>query len=110
MNQLGRLLRYSRPYTGHLLLSVLLMACVGAAQAITVRLIGPIFDRVLNPASADAPVLLFTIPLFKHKVYLDSFMPRGVPSSRMFKVSRTMPKPDQRIRAPIPNESAESIQ
>ena len=62
MSELGRLLRYSRPYTPHLLLSVLLMACVGAAQALTALLIGPIFDRVLNPASADAPVLLFTIP------------------------------------------------
>jgi subfamily B ATP-binding cassette protein MsbA len=78
MSELGRLLRYSRPYTGHLLLSVVLMACVGAAQALTVILIGPIFDRVLNPASADAPVLLFTIPLWKHQVFLDSFMPAQV--------------------------------
>src|SRR5690349_544070 len=78
MSELGRLLRYSRPYTGHLLLSVLLMACVGAAQALTVRLIGPIFDRVLNPASADSPVLLFTIPIWKHAVYLDRFMPASV--------------------------------
>ena len=38
------------------------MACVGAAQALTALLIGPIFDRVLNPASAETPVLLFTIP------------------------------------------------
>ena len=51
------------------------MACVGAAQALTALLIGPIFDRVLNPESADAPVLLFTIPLWKHQVYLDSFVP-----------------------------------
>ena len=41
-------------------------------------LIGPIFDRVLNPASADAPVLLFTVPLWKHQVFLDSFMPAQV--------------------------------
>ena len=78
MKQLGRLLGYSRPYIPHLLLSVLLMACVGAAQAITVRLIGPIFDRVLNPASAEAPVLLFTIPVWKVQVYLDNFMPASV--------------------------------
>ncbi len=78
MSQLGRLLRYSRKYTGYLLLSVVLMACVGAAQALTVLLIGPIFDRVLNPASADAPVLLFTIPLWKHQVFLDTFMPASV--------------------------------
>ncbi|MCU1337407.1 MAG: transporter related [Bryobacterales bacterium] len=78
MSELGRLLRYSRPYTAHLLLSVLLMACVGAAQALTVRLIVPIFDRVLNPASADSPVLLFTIPVWNYQVYLDRFMPASV--------------------------------
>ena len=78
MSELGRLLHYSRRYTFHLVLSVLLMACVGAAQALTVRLIGPIFDRVLNPASADSPVLLFTIPIWKHAVYLDRFMPASV--------------------------------
>jgi len=78
VKELGRLLQYSRRYTGHLLLSVFLMACVGAAQGLTVLLIGPIFDRVLNPASADAPVYLFTIPGWKHQVYLDNFMPMAI--------------------------------
>src|SRR5262249_34345141 len=78
ITELRRLLRYSRPYTAHLLISVFLMACVGAAQALTARLIGPIFDRVLNPSSADAPVLLFTIPFWKHDVYLNSFMPASI--------------------------------
>ena len=78
MKELGRLLQYSRRYTGHLLLSVFLMACVGAAQGLTVLLIGPIFDRVLNPASADAPVFLFTIPGWNHRVYLDNFMPMAI--------------------------------
>jgi len=78
VKELGRLLRYSRRYTGHLLLSVFLMACVGAAQGLTVLLIGPIFDRVLNPASADAPVYLFTIPGWNHQVYLDNFMPMAI--------------------------------
>src|SRR5712692_6230040 len=78
MTELTRLLRYSRPYTPHLLVSVILMACAGAAPALTVLLIGPIFDRVLNPQSADAPVLLFTIPVWQHDVYLDSFMPASI--------------------------------
>src|SRR5215831_13557528 len=78
MSELNRLLRYSRPYTGHLLLSVILMAIVGASQALFVRLVGPVFDRVLNPASADAPVLLFKIPIWNYPVYLDSFMPASV--------------------------------
>lgn len=78
MNEFARLLRYSRTYTPHLLLSVILMACVGAANALTAVLIGPIFDRVLNPASAEAQVLLFTVPLFKYPVYLESFMPSAI--------------------------------
>jgi subfamily B ATP-binding cassette protein MsbA len=51
------------------------MACVGAAPAMTALLIGPVFDRVLNPASAEEPVLLFTIPIWKHQVFLNSLMP-----------------------------------
>jgi len=78
MSELGRLLRFSRPYTPYLVLSVLLMACVGAAQAFTALLIGPIFDRVLNPASADAPVLLVTLPILRHKVYLSHLMPASI--------------------------------
>ena len=66
----SRLLRFSRPYTPHLILSVLLMACVGAAQGLMALLIKPVFDRVLNPSSAETPVLLFTIPILKHKLFL----------------------------------------
>ena len=78
MSELGRLLRFSRPYTPYLVLSVLLMACVGAAQALTALLIGPIFDRVLKPESADTPVLLATIPILHHKVYLSELMPASI--------------------------------
>jgi subfamily B ATP-binding cassette protein MsbA len=78
VSELSRLLQYSRRYSGYLLLSVVLMALVGAAQALTVRLIGPIFDRVLNPSSPDSPVLLFTIPIWNHRVFLESFMPADV--------------------------------
>ena len=51
------------------------MLGVGAAQGLTALLIGPIFDRVLMPKSEDAPVFLFTIPIFKHPVYLGDFFP-----------------------------------
>ena len=78
MRELGRLLRYSRRYTPHLLASVILMAWVGLSQALIVALIKPVFDRVLNPQSADAPVKLFTLPLWRHDVYLDPFVPPGI--------------------------------
>ncbi|MSV34504.1 MAG: ATP-binding cassette domain-containing protein [Bryobacterales bacterium] len=78
MRELSRLLRYSHPYTPHLLASVVLMACVGAAQALTALLIGPIFDRVLDPSSVEAPVRLFTIPIFRYAVYLSDLMPASI--------------------------------
>ena len=73
-----RLLRLVRPYLAPLLLSVVLMAAVGAAQGMMALLIGPIFDRVLKPETPDSPVLLFTIPLFNHKVYLEQFVPSSI--------------------------------
>ncbi len=78
MKELARLLRYSRPYTPHLLFSVVLMACVGVAQALTALLIGPIFDRVLNPASAETPVTLLTIPIIKRPVLLSELVPSSI--------------------------------
>ena len=51
MRQLSRLLRYAAPYWLQLFSSVTLMAAVGLLDAFRVLLIGPIFDRVLNPAT-----------------------------------------------------------
>ncbi|HTC31811.1 MAG TPA: ABC transporter transmembrane domain-containing protein [Bryobacteraceae bacterium] len=78
MTELRRLLRYVRPYIAPLLLSVILMVVVGAGQGFTAILVGPVFDRVLNPHSPDSPVELFTIPLFRHTVYLQDFMPAAI--------------------------------
>jgi ATP-binding cassette, subfamily B, bacterial MsbA len=76
MRELTRLLRYSRPYVPHLLLSVLLMAVVGAAQAMTALLIQPILDRVLNPQDYEPPVTLFTA--FHRTIYLNDLMPHNI--------------------------------
>src|SRR5579872_618395 len=75
---MNRLLRFVRPYSAPLLLSVILMAAVGAAQGLMAVLIGPIFDRVLKPDSPDAPVLLFKIPIFNHPVNLQDLLPSAI--------------------------------
>lgn len=75
MIELRRLLQYVRPYAPSLLLSVILLGLVGAAQGFTAILVGPVFDRVLKPDSPDSPVALFTIPLFQHTVYLQDLVP-----------------------------------
>jgi subfamily B ATP-binding cassette protein MsbA len=76
MKELTRLLRYSSPYVPHLLVSVVAMAVVGAAQAMTALLIQPILDRVLNPQDYEPPVQLFTV--FKHTYYLNDLMPHNI--------------------------------
>ena len=62
MQQLKRLLRYVLPYWWQVLASVLLMAGVGLLDAFRVLLIGPIFDRVLNPGAQTRTMELFKIP------------------------------------------------
>ncbi len=78
MNGLGKLLSYSRPYAPHLAASVLLMAYVGAAQAMLALLIKPIFDRVLAPGEAMQATPLVTIPGVNYTIYLDQLVPSGI--------------------------------
>ena len=62
MRQLTRLIRYVAPYWWPVGASVLLMAAVGLLDAFRLLLIGPIFDRVLNPGSQSREMQLFTVP------------------------------------------------
>jgi subfamily B ATP-binding cassette protein MsbA len=78
MKDLLRLLRFAKRYWAYLFLSVILMATVGAAHGMIALLIGPIFDRVLNPASVDTPVRLFTDPVFHRSVYLNDLVPQSI--------------------------------
>ncbi len=78
MKEWLRLLGFVRPYVLVLVVSVVLMACVGGAHALIALLIGPVFDRVLNPASADAPVLLFRLPIIGQAVYLNDLLPSWI--------------------------------
>ncbi|MBS1849936.1 MAG: ABC transporter ATP-binding protein [Acidobacteria bacterium] len=75
MRQLTRLLRYVLPYWWQVLSSVLLMAAVGLLDAFRVLLIGPIFDRVLNPGSPSRELQLFKVPGTAHVIYLQQFVP-----------------------------------
>ena len=76
MSELFRLLRYVRPYWFRLLISVMLMAAVGAFEALTALLIGPVFDRVLNPTSPSNEVMLVkSIPIWERSLDLRLFVP-----------------------------------
>jgi subfamily B ATP-binding cassette protein MsbA len=78
MKPFPRLLRYVRPYWSPLILSVVLMAIAGAGHAMMPLLIGPVFDRVLDPRSPDTPLKLFTNPFTRDPVYLQQFVPAAI--------------------------------
>jgi ATP-binding cassette, subfamily B, bacterial MsbA len=73
--QLLRLLRFVLPYWWQLLASVALMAIVGLLDAFRVLLIGPIFDRVLNPSAQGRTIQLFKFPGTDRVLYLQQLVP-----------------------------------
>jgi subfamily B ATP-binding cassette protein MsbA len=75
VKNLFRLFHYARRYMPTLLLSVVLMAIAGFSEAAVPILVGPIFDRVLNPASPDQRVSLLPRPILGHNLYLDQIVP-----------------------------------
>ena len=62
MRRIWRLLLYVRPYALYSLVSVVLMAVVGAMAAFRMLLIKPIFDNVLSPQASAHDVLMFQVP------------------------------------------------
>ena len=72
---IARLLHYVLPYWWPLLASVTLMALVGLLDAGRVLLIGPIFDRVLNPGSQTKAIQLFRLPGSERFLNLQQLVP-----------------------------------
>lgn len=75
MRQLMRLIRYALPYWWQIVSSVVLMAAVGALDGFKFLLVGPVLDRVLQPATGSKNIKLFEIPGTRHPVYLQWFVP-----------------------------------
>ena len=72
---IARLVRYVLPYWWQFLVSVALMALVGLLDAGRVLLIGPIFDRVLNPGSQGRTIQLFKLPGTERFLNLQQLVP-----------------------------------
>ena len=75
---MSRLLRFVRPYLAPLLLSVVLMAAVGAAQGFMALLIGPVFDRVLNRKHPTRRCHCSPSPFSTIQIYLQQFVPSAI--------------------------------
>src|SRR5712692_5562923 len=79
MTEIRRLLSFLRPYGLLFSTAVVLMAMVGATEALGALLIRPIFDTVLEPAAGSTRILLFrTLPLHGRAVYLQDFLPSRI--------------------------------
>ncbi|MEZ2346554.1 ABC transporter ATP-binding protein [Terriglobus sp. RCC_193] len=75
MKRILRLLWYLRPYLPFALMSVVLMAIVGAMAALRILLVKPILDNVLSAESQPANILVFTIPHTHWVINLQRFVP-----------------------------------
>src|SRR5258705_11623030 len=73
--RLTRLLRYLFSYLWQFLPAVVLMAMVGLLDAFRLLLIGPIFDRVLNPGAPGRPIQLFSFPGSDRTLFLQQLVP-----------------------------------
>jgi subfamily B ATP-binding cassette protein MsbA len=78
MSQLKRLLSFIRPYSLRFFVAVVLMAAVGACEALRILLIQPVFDRVLDPRAESTPIRLFHLPFGGQNIYLQDFLPHGI--------------------------------
>ncbi len=75
MRRIARLLAYLRPYTFFALMSVVLMAAVGALSAFRILLVKPIFDNVLSPDAPTRDLLVFHVALLKRPIDLHFLVP-----------------------------------
>ena len=78
MTELLQLLRFTRPYAPRLVVSVFLMALVGACHGLVAILAEPVFDRILGPGAAPGPVPLYQIPFTDFQLSLNDLLPSGV--------------------------------
>ncbi len=76
MRRVLRLLGYMRPYALYSVLSVALMAVVGALAAFRILLIKPILDNVLSAAASPDQVLVFAVPHTHRTINLQYLMPK----------------------------------
>ncbi len=77
-SEIRRLLQYLTPHVPLLVLGILLMAVMGAADGLVAFALKPALDVILNPRSTTQKLDLFTIPGTSHVIYLNSFVPSRI--------------------------------
>jgi ATP-binding cassette, subfamily B, bacterial MsbA len=77
-SHLGRLLSYTKPYGVRLVVGVLLVAYVAAAEALIGLMIRPAVDYVLDPEKSGSILPLVTLPWNGHVIYLNKLFPSTI--------------------------------
>jgi ATP-binding cassette, subfamily B, bacterial MsbA len=78
--ELGRLLRYVKPYRLRLAAGIVSLGFVGLAEGLVALMITPTFNQVLNPRAPDSRLFLMNIPFTQRPIYLNSFLPHQIHS------------------------------
>jgi ATP-binding cassette, subfamily B, bacterial MsbA len=76
--QLKRLLGYTRPYGVRLVVGVVLVAFVAAAEGIIAFMVRPAVDFVLHPETFSHNLPLVTLPWNGRVIYLNRFFPASI--------------------------------
>jgi ATP-binding cassette, subfamily B, bacterial MsbA len=76
--QLKRLLGYVKPYSARLVLGVILVAFVAAAEGTIAFMVRPAVDFVLHPEKFSYNLPLVTLPWNGQVIYLDKFFPSSI--------------------------------
>ena len=78
MNGALRLIGYTRRYTPLVVVSVILMAVVGAMTAARTLLIKPVLGRVLRPSMDGPAEPLFVVPVINKAIWLENMVPASI--------------------------------
>jgi subfamily B ATP-binding cassette protein MsbA len=73
-----RLIGYTRRYTPLVVVSVILMAVVGAMTAARTLLIKPVLGRVLRPSMDGPAEPLFVVPVINKAIWLENMVPASI--------------------------------
>ncbi len=81
MHNLKRLIAYIRPHLNWLLAGCGLMMAVGLLQGVTVVLLRPVIQLILEPGVASRDIVLLELPYLGRTYFLQDFLPLPVASA-----------------------------
>ncbi len=81
MGNLKRLIAYIRPHLNWLLAGCGLMMAVGLLQGVTVVLLRPVIQLILEPGVASRDIVLLELPYLGRTYFLQDFLPLPVASA-----------------------------